>query len=495
MKSNFFVNANASAKSFDFSPWGGIEGFLDASKTGKLGNNSALKQFLPWLARAQDMTSNAISILPFRIISDDGDEVDSSEDWHNKMGGIAHPKRLLKLIAASLCGGAAYLLPTYTEKMIADIQYLAPSTITPIISDAGLDGFIRTVNGAEKKYASDELVYFWLPDSDVEVGPAHVSPLGTAAISARLLLAMDSTLEAYGERGFVPATLLAAKGMTNPGERDKAENWWNRFLRGWTNTVAKIINSEALSVQRVGAGLDELRGVYLEITKQAIENIGAAYGIPAGMFMASAAYATEMDALIRQWYETSQFVAIYTTIADTMTEQVFSRFGMRWVFLPETLDAFQTDEASRSANYSTYVGAGIKPSIAAQIVGLVLPEGVTLEELDKPVNNEPPPPTEPPQNPTRALNHETINEINLWRQMAERSFKKTKPLPVNFECKHIPDEMAAQIRHQLSHAKSMDDVLTAFVFTVSDSDSRPADGNPVAALAQAINRAVESITK
>ena len=52
-------------RSFDFSPWGGIEGFLKASSQGAGNKGVALKQVVPDLSRAVDMTATAISSLPF----------------------------------------------------------------------------------------------------------------------------------------------------------------------------------------------------------------------------------------------------------------------------------------------------------------------------------------------------------------------------------------------------------------------------------------------
>src|SRR5687767_4691045 len=116
-------------KGFDFSSWGGIEGFLQATKTGQTGDATALKRLVPDLAKAVDMTAAAVSSLPFDILDKNEDLFDSSENWQIKLGGMPNPQRLIYLIASSLCGGAAYLLPTRTPRMIFDLQYCAPGSI------------------------------------------------------------------------------------------------------------------------------------------------------------------------------------------------------------------------------------------------------------------------------------------------------------------------------------------------------------------------------
>src|SRR4030067_266401 len=107
-----FIRAEEAArKVFDFSPWGGIEGFLKAAKGGAMGNSATLKRIVPDLAHAVDMTAVAVSNLPFEIVSEKGGEIfDTSTDWENKLGGMENPQRLIYLVASSLCGGAAYVI-------------------------------------------------------------------------------------------------------------------------------------------------------------------------------------------------------------------------------------------------------------------------------------------------------------------------------------------------------------------------------------------------
>src|SRR3989304_8937744 len=97
-----FYNVDELTKSFDFSPWGGIEGFLKASSNGAISGNKAvgLKRLVPDLSHAVDMTATAISSLPFYIKNKSGEIVDSYNDWKNTAGGMTDPKRLLYLLAS-----------------------------------------------------------------------------------------------------------------------------------------------------------------------------------------------------------------------------------------------------------------------------------------------------------------------------------------------------------------------------------------------------------
>lgn len=496
-------------KTINFDSWGGIEGFLAATSDGTgINKVQQLRRLVPWLAKATDMTANAISNLPFDIVNEAGTVVDTSTDWKNKTGGLKSPEVLFYKLAASLCQGKAYVIPRATSKVIVDLQYCAPQTVNPRIGASGVEWFDRvTEDGKPERYypydvkGGSTMLYFWLPDPDVEIGPAKSFPAGTAYLSSLLLNSMDTTIQTYSERGFVPATLLSAKGMPSQNERERAESWWNRWLRGWTKEAAKIVNSEAMTVTRVGAGLEELKGSYGELTKQAIENIGTAFGIPAALFMSDMAFASEVNPMIKVWYTTSTFVRIYKTIEATFTDQLLNRWGYKLVFRPESIDAFQQEEVDRSGAFATYTNAGIKPSIAAQMVGIELPVGVEYEDLDPEPEPEPviqqvvTPQEQPQEEPEEEdeeeipvkLNAAQIKELNLWRQIAERNERKGKGRCADFACKHLTPAMADLIRSKLEGGMSIHEA-----FEIGGHDTPRYDSDGLYALAEAINKAAEA---
>jgi len=385
-------NVTDNIKAINFETWGGLDGFLSATSNGAGGSTKPqqLRRVVPWLAKATDMTAAAVSNLPFYILRENGDVYDYSGNYENKLGGLPNPESLFYLLAASLCVGRAYLIPTTTSNLLAKWQYCAPQSIKAEIGADGVKWFDRTTDKGKKErlypYSenkSPKLLYFWLPDPDVEIGEPLAFPAGDALMAANLLYSMDSTISVYSERGFVPPTLLAVKGMPAANERERAETWWNRFLRGWTKEAAKILNAETMDVKQVGAGMTELKGAYTELTKQAIENIGTAFGIPSGLFMSDMSYATEVKHLIKLWYSTSAFIKIYKTIESTFNEQLLAQWGLKLKFAPDELEAFQEEEAERAAAFKVYVDAGFKRSWAAQMVGLDLPEGVEADMLDQ----------------------------------------------------------------------------------------------------------------
>lgn len=519
------VDARGLKSGFDFSPWGGIEGFLEASKRGHTGNLNTLKQLVPDLARAVDMTATAVASLPFDILDENDNIYDSSENWQNNLGGIPNPQRLIYLLASSLCGGDAYLIPTRTPKMIFDLQYCAPASIEPYIDINGLQWFDRTTDkGKSERLYPNQIIYFWLPDSDVEIGPALNHPLGNASLDAQVVYSMKNTMRLYAERGFVPITLLGAKGMPDPAERQKSEGFFNRLLRGGFNELAKIINSDALELIRVGAGMDDLKQSYIEMRRDAKESIADSFGIPAALFMSDNAYASEFNELRKHWYETGRFVSFYQTIEEVASTQLFKAYGKRMRYNLQSMDIFQKDEADKAHALTTIVSAvHTDPEVAQfgmSILGYDLDKAQadTLDKLvkDKEANreqaeqqfNQSPAPTAQPaeveqeSEPEEYEEEETqdeakhlqlsadeIKDLALWYDRARQWHAKGKGTAVDWENKHLPETLAAPIRLKLADAKTEADIAAAFNIRETPAT---ADNDAIKALAATIEKAIQA---
>lgn len=464
---------NKNLKAISFDAWGGIDNFLIVTGRGGGANARAsqLKSVVPWLGKAVQMTSNAVAALPFQIYNERGDVIDDTADWQNRTGGIKNPFQVMYLLASSLCGGRAYLKPQITSRKIISLQYISPHTIAPKIDRNGVQSFTRTMeNGKNEIIPADELIYFWLPDSDIEIGEPLTYPLSNALIASELLASMSSTMKIYGDRGFVPAYLGNVKGMPSKEEKMAAENYLTRFLKGAYNSVVKLVNSESLDLIRVGAGMEELKGAYSEIQQQAIEDIGTAFGIPAALFMSDKAFASEVNSLTRTWYETSVFVSIYKTIEEVFSVQLLSQFGASMRFLPESLSVFQDDENKRASSVTAYTNAiNANPKVASFVMSFM---GVDLDSAQKdelaalvkePEKKEEDKKTEPMvEDEVISLSPDETKDIALWYSKAKAWNLKGKGCAVDWENKHLRESVAAGIRVKLADAKTELDIVKAF---------------------------------
>jgi hypothetical protein len=332
-----------------------------------------------------------------------------------------------------------------------------------------------------------------LPDSDIELGPAENHPLGNAALDAMTVFNLKDTINEYGERGFVPITLLGVSGMPQPAELQKTEAWWNRLLRFGFKEQAKVVNSDAVTVTKVGAGMDELKGSFLEIRRDAKESIADAFGIPTALFMSDNAYASEFDAIRKQWYSTSRFVGIYQTIQEVFNEQLFEMMGYYLYFTPESLDVFQTDESKRSNSLSSFVSAVSSDPEAAQLGMGILGYDLNKEQrtqlddilkrkeedrakMDEQLeqSNQVPEDAdmEDEDEETKTLDAEALKELALWYSKARQWYPEGKST-VEWETKHIDESIAAPIRVKLADAQSEQDIVDAFTVIRRNSKIMP----------------------
>lgn len=354
-----------------------------------------LLPFVGYLYRAVDLRANALASVPWSVYPATGDAPlwDSEEPIPPPalMPFVAMPDLLYRTEAALCIGARAYWFKERNRVRLTGLRWLDPFTMEPVWTPQGLTGFKRFVNNNTQDLLPEDVAYIWLGGlSETEPRPA---PAQAAASAANVIYNTAQFAKAYFERGAVRAGLLTVEGQPLPTERERLKTWWSRFMSGIGNAFNAEVVSAAVQYVPVGEGLAELGNQAL--TAEQREDIATALGVPHSLVMSNAAnYATaRQDA--QAFYETT-VVPQAQLIERQLNAQVFGPAGLRLKFRPQALDVFQQDENERAAAFAQYVGAGLKPSIVAQMLGLELPEGVAFEDLDP----EPAPPpvvvTQPP---------------------------------------------------------------------------------------------------
>ncbi len=202
---------------------------------------------VPWVRRCVYLRANAISGLPHEILS--GDE---PIDW--PLGHLL--PELLWLTEASLClTGAAYWLKERRGRVLIGLRHLAAATITPLLdTERGLVGFQRTVGARTLKFSPDDVVYFFEPSPDVEVGPGR--PLLEAALEAAGIAAnANQFVSQFFRRGAITATLLAVEGNPPAEESRRLETWWKQMLRGVRRAWETVAVRATVKPQQIGVSL------------------------------------------------------------------------------------------------------------------------------------------------------------------------------------------------------------------------------------------------
>jgi HK97 family phage portal protein len=320
-----------------------------------------------------------------------------------------------------------------------EIQYLNPNTIKPKLTPRdGLTGFTRRFKGQEKHFDVEDIIYFWYPDPEVEVGPPGVSPAMAALNAADVLLSVDEFMAAFFKRGAIKPTILGVPGGTPKSEKEKLEGWFNRMFSGIANAFkTKAINADAVQVTTIGDGIQDLDNN--ELTDSRRQDIAAALGVPETKLFQAANFATkERDD--KGFYEDT-ILPEANFIAEVLNEQVFGPNGYQLRFMPEQMQIFQEDERERSEAFANYVYAGMQPSIAAEMLGLSLPQNVEYADLD---GAQPEQEQREPQDTDGLRSH-----LDKWRRKALNSLDRNGVADCEFESKHIPASMNGAIEGML----------------------------------------------
>ena len=436
---------------------------------------------VPLIWRGVDLIANSVSSLPFAIVNDKtGVEIDTSDDYQNALGFMPNPRAWRFLIAASMeLLGKGYLFREQNRVKVLGLRYVLASSISPIIDEKkGLIGFERQLSSGKLDWSVDDVVYFWGRDPFVEIGPPaeNKCPVQAALMAAGVLYNLAEFAALYFERGAIKPTVLQFGGKTGQAakqERERLESWWSRVMAGVKNAFTSKVISGEVTATVLGEGLSELSDSNL--TQEQREDVLTALGIPITIIYSNQASGIGGGSVVsgdeKGFYE-RKVVPASAVITDALNEQLLVPLGYRWVDRPETLDVFQTDENQRSQSFERYVNTGIRLSVAAQMLGLELPEGIKYEDLDtmKEEDREAAAarmpdfgggqnPQQNPQNPQRVSGGNPAMRADLRRW--ERKALNKGP-DCEFESEFIPDDVRAAVLAGLALATTDEEVKAAF---------------------------------
>ena len=472
--------------------------------------------------RAVNKRAIAAANVPFQITKGET-VIDDSAAWTNAVKFLPKPKDLIKRISLSLTfKNAAYLLQGRDAlHQVKGLHFLVPTTITPIVSaETGVvDYYERSINGKIERIAADDpkLIKIWLLDHTTELLPSKHTSVNAIFNSTGSIYFADLFIKNFYERGGVKPTVLALKGAVFNETKDDIERGWSRFLRNLSRFSSKIFNAETMDVKPIGAGVDDLKNN--EVYRQAIENIALGIGMPVSMLMSDFdSYATA--AIDYMAWQRDDIFPLCEAIAEDLNLQVFAPLDLRFDFLTEISDAETQDEVDRAKAFGEYVTAGIKPSVAAQMVGIELPDGVEYEELDAMAEEKEAKemakqqadrdqqlaleaakqPKQPEKKPAPVKSWvpslDEYKELGVWRDVAVRRHKKGDGLDFEYQPHYggLPDSVTDKIKSALSLAVDEDAIKAAFELDLDNVTATPTPEykySEIVILAEALNKLAE----
>lgn len=426
----------------------GLDQFFSyMAKNSEAGNVTHAYKAVAWAYRCVQLRCNALAGIPWAVARGETEQA------------IAWPMETLlwKAEAAMLMYGAAFLLKTKAKYPLnGKLQWLNPATMRVITDQAkGIVGFEQTVGATARKYAPEEMVYFhsWNPDDDL--GPG-VAPMSVALAAAGLASNANTWASKFFENGAIPSVILTTDQNPPDNEIDRVRTVWKQMYRGVQNAFRTAILRYGLKPTIIGSPIKDL--AMKELMSGAREQIGIAFGVPASLLGDEAAnYATASEGRAGFWQDT--IVPEATLIQATINEQLFEPLGMEFKFHLNEVKALQEDETKRAQALSALVNAKVKLSIAMQMLGYDLPEGVTWEDLEGP-EPEPPKPIiqiGQPGAPQAGQAEQVAQEMRKWRNKAR------KRGPCDFESDIIPQNINDAVKSFMAEAG----VERAFAFLKS----------------------------
>jgi HK97 family phage portal protein len=344
-----------------------------------------------WLFACVNLRADRISSLPWALYQGERRLI-TNEDDLSAYGFLDNFSELLDLTEMSLCllGYAYWFKQRNARNAPLGLRWFAPETMQPLYDPTvGIAGFRRYQSAtpaafapsesASRTYSPDDIVYFKLPNPFSEVEPG--SPPAQAALAdAQVLHNMNDFAASFFSRGAIKATVLQVDPAIKDAEMQKIEAWWKRFFSGirkaWSTAA---IRANTLNAVVVGEGMESLANNALTTEKR--QSIATALGVPHSIIAADAAnFATAEQDNIN--FISNCIIPESKLLERSLNRQLFSPAGLRLKFEAERLLAMQDDKAQRAQSYSLYVNAKMPPSIAAQVAGIELPEGVTYDDLD-----------------------------------------------------------------------------------------------------------------
>lgn len=380
--------------------------------------------------------------LPFTIYGKGDKAVDDSDDYKNTLGFMPYPARFLALTEGALVtSGAAYWFQQSgaRTKAVKGLQYWIPSSVQ-LDPDSAKQGIIKFKrHGVNQLFAEDHVLYTWLLDPDVELGPPSIYPLKSALTAAEANGAITGWVRDYMLRGAIKAMLLMVDGTPPDGEVERIENWFNRFMSGAKGLMWKVFNMAGIKPTVIGDGLEAMKD--LSVSKELRYEIHQALGTR--HLLEDENYATA-GARERQFY-TQTIVPDARLIQASLNEQILHKMGYHWEFEPERLELFQQNEAAWADSlqklYTMFVGS-MEPATALKLAMDILDYELTQDQenmiangLKKQQSEPQPPPAQEQQPPNKSL-----VELERWQQKVDKAGKMITWHPVD-----IPADMAKDI--------------------------------------------------
>lgn len=265
--------------------------------------------------------------------------------------------------------------------LLSRLVWLDPDTMEPDLDTAtheeGIKYFIRTVNARPRRIPASDIIWFKRPGMrELASGEA---PLEASRLDAEILYNLRRMMDSFYEGNGLPIMMVMVPAGTTQAEVDRMESYFSRvvnFLRG-TRQVKTIAVREGVTVQVLSFKPNDMD---LDATdKRHGLSVLRNHHVPHSIVDSNAAnYATAISDQIRF----AQTMATrLEAIAETLNRDAdFQQAGVRLEVQRSQITTSADDTVKLAQAFQMLVAAGLPVDIAAEHVGIELPDDFELPE-------------------------------------------------------------------------------------------------------------------
>lgn len=519
----FFYTDGRATKGID--PWHSEGEMWKYNSNDPAGEIDELYSRVAAVYRAINFTADTLANMPFAIMKEGGDDIDTSDEYKNEVGFLPYPRALFRLMVQSLLiTNSAYAFQESKGRQLLNLRYISPATITPKTdtNTGELLGFTRTLNTTRTDYPIKgdfcNIVYVFNLNWKNELLPDDNSPFKAMMNAAGIGYYADKYIRDFFERGGIKPTILTFDGVLDPTSMERVESVWTKVIRGYYKFLGKVFNGKFTPVV-IGEGIEALKDE--QVYNNALRNIAIAVGMPQDALLQTAdSYATAQ--VHKSTWFSDTLTPLAMALAEPLNEQVFKRLGYRFEFRPDGAEPNMEEESNRINAANTLYGilskANRKDSdkVAIEALGIDLPawfkwevdevaeeqSQLGLEAQRLALTNPQPDQKKEEQKPPAksvepiAISLHALREMTNWQELAFRKLKRGQPMAFDWTPKDIPQEQAEAIKAKLDKAQTEDEIKAAFEIPgVSETPSPVYISDEIKLLADALNRAADAVTR
>ncbi len=407
-------------------------------------------KYVPFFRRCVDLRASAIARMPRDILKDnkpvEEKKIAELEDLN---------KLLFQIESALVLHSFAYLFKFKNQVKTTGVRWLAPRSVTPEYDKTGdgrLINFKRKMKNSLVDLSPDEIVHFWTPPIDAEIGAGP--SVGLAALrSAGVLEGTALFSKGFFERGAVYPMLLSVDGNPQQGEMEKLESWWKRLMKGVKDAWTTVAVRASVKPEIIGPPIKDM--AMRDLTETQREDIATAIGVPHSLVLSNAANFATAQQDTFNFYDLT-VVPQSELIAETLNNQYLNELGLELVFQPKRLEAYQWRNLQAADSVvSLSASQIIERDEAREVVGYE-PQGEQPQDSDEPILMQLPVSQDDEPNEMRSV------DLEKWQRKALSSLKSTEIASAHFESDHISYTETQQILNELALCYSPAEVKAVF---------------------------------